>query len=299
MTENPFDPYNPALPPRFFGRKAELLALESSLAEGHGVSLVGDWRIGKTSLLRTWELRARELGRRVAFLDGQGPEGNSPAALVARVVQQPAPESADGAANLLGEWVAVQPGGLAPVLLIDELDGLVPRFDPRFFDRLREMLGRLIVAVASRRPVDLLYHELGRTSPFDNRLALVQLGLLAGEAADALAAAGGELGPEHRELLRRWAGRHPFHLQLFGHHLVAARRVGQSRRDALDRYLDEAGARFRELWARLSPREQEALREAAAGRPTPLRSLRRRGLVGDNGLPFGEVLGSWLREESE
>jgi hypothetical protein len=34
---------------------------------------------------------------------------------------------------------------VAPVLLISELDGVVCRFEPRFFDRLREMLDRVVL----------------------------------------------------------------------------------------------------------------------------------------------------------
>ncbi len=47
-----------------------------------------------------------------------------------------------------------QPEGLAPVVLIDELDHLPGRFDPRFFERLRNLLGTVVLVVASRREVD-------------------------------------------------------------------------------------------------------------------------------------------------
>lgn len=295
---NPFDPFNPALPPRFFGREAELLRLEASLTDRNGISIVGDWRIGKSSLLRAWEQKARALGRTVVLLDGQGAEGASIAALVGKIIGRPAPESADAAADGLKAWVETQPTGLAPVLLIDELDGLVPSIDPRFFERLREMLDRLALTVASRRPVDLLYRELGLTSPFHNRLKVLHLGLLDSAAAEALLTLGDELDGPDKDLVRHWAGRHPFHGQLLGHCLVQAKRFGETRQRALDDYQDTAFARLRELWARLEEKEREALRLAARGQPTQLRSLHRRGLVDDEGKPFGEVLLAWLREEA-
>jgi calcineurin-like phosphoesterase family protein len=295
---NPFNPYDPVLPPDFVGRKAELRALESSLLERHGISIVGDWRIGKTSLLRTWQRRAKELGRDVVFLDGQGAEGESVAAFTKKILGKGESTTADAAANDLAAWAADHPPGLAPVLLIDELDGILERFDSRFFDRLRELLGQIVVAVSSRRPVDLIYKDLGMTSPFHNRLEMVQLGLLDEAAAKELSGASPYLSAEAIEMMRKWAGRHPFHLQLLGRHLVKAHLSGEGSHAGLDRYLDEAYSRLREIWSRLNPREQTSLKEAAAGRATTLRSLRRRGLVREDGLPFGDVLTSWIGEET-
>jgi hypothetical protein len=51
---NPCDPWTPVTPPRFVGRLALMQAFETAMQEGHGISVVGDWRIGKSSLLLTW-----------------------------------------------------------------------------------------------------------------------------------------------------------------------------------------------------------------------------------------------------
>lgn len=209
---NPFDPYNPAVPPRFCGREVELRRLEKSFEHGHGVSIVGDWRIGKTSLLRTWELKLPGLGRKAVFLDGQGSEGASIAKFTAKILGRPASDSADEAADAIGAWAAALCP--APVLLIDEFDSLAPRFEPRFFERLREMLGRVILAVASRQPVDLLYKKIGRTSPFANRLEIVHLGLLDPKGAEQIGALSPDLDGEDLVLLRTWAGRHCLGSQL-------------------------------------------------------------------------------------
>lgn len=295
---NPFDPFHPAVPPGFVGRRLELLQLEDSLTDRNGVSLVGDWRIGKTSLLRAWELKAIELGRTAVFLDGQGAEGASIAAFVGKIIGRPAPETADSAADALAAWLRTHPEGLTPVLLIDEFDGLAPRFDLRFFERLRPMLDYLPLAIASRRPIDLLYLELEKTSPFHNRLKTLYLGLVEPEAAEEITALGSELAAEDKGLMRLWAGCHPFHLQLLGHCLIEARRLGATRDWGLENYLDNAFGRLRELWARLEEKEQSALRSLSQGQPTTLRSLRRRGLVDESGQAFGEVLVAWLQEET-
>jgi ABC-type branched-subunit amino acid transport system ATPase component len=59
---NPYDPWTPVVPPRFVGRVGVLRRLDAALEEGRSISLVGDWRIGKSSVLATWEQRAREKG---------------------------------------------------------------------------------------------------------------------------------------------------------------------------------------------------------------------------------------------
>ena len=145
---NPFDPWTPAVPPRFQGRGSELRRLEKALDTGFGVSIVGDGRIGKSSLLRTWQGRLAAAGRMVRYLDGQGSEGASMAAFVAKAVRKPAaeiPHDPDGAADVLATWVDGAGNGLRPVLLVDELDSLPERFEPRFFERLRNLIGRLVL----------------------------------------------------------------------------------------------------------------------------------------------------------
>ncbi len=293
---NPFEPWKPALPPSFQGRKSELFRLDAALDSGDGVSIVGDPRIGKSSLLLTWKQRLEGSGRKVCYLDGQGPEGETESALVSKAIDRLAPDGADAAADALATWAAAEPEGLAPVLLVDELDGLPARFDPRFFERLRNLLGKVVIVVASRREVDTLYRELGRTSPFDNRLRLLRLGLLTESATAEVIDSGDELDPGAALLMRKWAGRHPLYLQLLGHALVEAQQLGESWSDGLDRFRDEAERRLEELWRRLDKRDHTALRASIGDEPKKRRSLIRRGLIDAAGRPFGEVLAAWLRE---
>jgi hypothetical protein len=121
---NPYDPWTPAMPPRFVGRGILLRHLDRALEEGRSVSLVGDWRIGKSSVLQTWAGQVRERGRVVRLLSGEGPEGVSPGALVSAIVGTTAPDGADAAADLLDRWAAhAAPAGLPPLLLIENSVG--------------------------------------------------------------------------------------------------------------------------------------------------------------------------------
>jgi predicted phosphodiesterase len=298
-TGNPFEPRKPAVPPNFVGREATLRQLVAELERGHGISLVGDSRIGKTSLLRTLERQLAEGGQTVRWLDGQGAEGQGPEAFVRAVTGKNPGNGAEAAADALAAWASAEPEGLPPILLVDEFDGFPGRFDPRFFERLRNLNSRLLLVLATRREIPDLYREQNITSPFDNLLRLLRLGLLKSDAADRLIALGGDaFAAAHGELLRRWAGQHPYYLQLMGFHLVEAREMGESWKEGFDRFRDEAGLRLRQQWDRLDERDREHLLGIARGESLPLnRRLQRRGILDEEGKPFGEVLTDWLREE--
>lgn len=298
LLSNLYDPWTPAVPPRFVGREDLLRRLEAAMEEGRSVSVVGDWRIGKSSLLQTWHEKQRGSGREVRLLSGEGPEGVSPRAFVEKVTGWRSGEGADEAADILDCWAgSVGRPGLVPLMLVDEFDGIVPRFEHRFLERLRGMLGRIAFVLASRRELDLIYEELGRTSPFHNRLELMWVGLLDEAAAEALIASGAGTLPGGVELMRLWAGRHPFYLQLLGRCLQDAAKAGESRQSALDRFRSEAAIRLRELWRVLGERDRDGLLSVLSGSSPNRRSLRTRGLATEEGKIFGKVLEDWLQEE--
>lgn len=102
----PFEPWKPVVPPSFVGRKAALYRLESALGSRNGVSIVGDGKIGKSSLLLTWQQKLQHSGRTVRLIDGQGTAGSSEGAFVTAITGRPAPEGADPAADALAGGVA-------------------------------------------------------------------------------------------------------------------------------------------------------------------------------------------------
>jgi len=296
---NPYDFAHPAVPPDFVGRVALLDALARALDETASISLIGDRRIGKSSVLATFERRALEMGRTVKALSGEGPEAASLSAFVAAVTGNACPEQADQAADALSAWVERNGRpGLAPLLLLDEAEIFLRQFDFRFFERLRGLLDRLCLVLATHKPIDLVFQQRGLGSPFDNKLRIESLGLLEDSAADALLRRGdGRLEGDDFALMRRWAGRHPYYIQLLGYRLVEARRLGESRDEALDKARQDGYARLRPLWESLTDREKQALRHASAGASSNHSRLRVRGLLEPDGRLFGDVLAEWLAEE--
>lgn len=296
---NPYDPWTPAIPPRFHGRKSLLQTLARALDDRRSVSLIGDWRIGKSSLLATWAGQVGKTGRAVRMLSGEGPEGSSIGAFTAALTGQPAPDEPDQAANAVDGWLSdVDSGGLPPLVLVDECDGLFARFEHRFFERLRGMLECICLVLASRREIDEVCQEIGKTSPFLNRLELRRVGLMVENESEAIIEmSDDQLSLDDKHLMRRLAGTHPFYLQLLGRRLLEARLEGQDREEALDQFHDEASARLREWWRSLRPGEQKTLCDIRLGKPVSKakqRALRSRGLITREGELFGEVLRDWL-----
>ena len=119
-------------------------------------------------------------------------------------------------------------------MLVDEVESVVQSCDVRFFDRLRDLLGRICVVFSSREAPDEVFSRNNKASPITNRMEEAWIGLLEPGGAEATIRLGSEqLGPGDADLMRRWCGSHSFFLQLFGSFLVEARRMEASPDQAL------------------------------------------------------------------
>ena len=211
--------------------------------------LVGDSRIGKTMILRAWEKRLRERGVVVKRISGQGPAGVSAKRFVEMITGLDSPEKADGAADRLTAWSdAVSRSGVPPVVLVDEVESVVQTCEERFFERLRDLLGRIVLVFSSRDVPDEVFSRNHKTSPITNRMEAAWVGLLEQGGADATIRLGAEqLGPGDADLMMHWCASHSFFLQLFGSFLVEARRSGASPDQALGELKPQAPLHFRQL----------------------------------------------------
>jgi len=295
---NPFSPWTPR-PEHCFGRSGIFRRLESAFDERRSMWLVGDWRIGKTMILLAWEKRLRERGVVVKLVSGQGPAGVSAAQFVQSVTGLDSPADPDAAAGRLAAWIeAVSTAGVPPVVLVDEVESVVRTCDVRFFDRLRDLLGRICLVFSSREAPDEVFSRSNKASPITNRMEAAWIGLLEADGADATTRLGAEhFGPGDADLMRHWCGRHSFFLQLFGSFLVDARRQAKPPDDALAELQRQAPMHFRALWRTLPSNHKQALRDAARGVPPHIGGLEQRGLITPEGKPFGELFAAWLRRE--
>lgn len=299
-SRNPFNPFEPATPPGFTGRQKTFRHLHECLNQRGSVNLFGDRHIGKTSIIRAFAEIIRQAGRDVCVLTGEGPEGAGVSAFVTAVTGIAVGNDVDHAADVLRTW-AVQSGrnGPTPVIVFDEFDKMVLRWESRFFERLRGMTDRVSFILATTMEIDRLCDHSSRLSLFHNKLTPIPVGLLDAAEAQSLVERGGSLlTPEDREQIATVAGRHPFFIQLLGYHIFDAKLRGASFQEGYDSFQVSAAGRLRDLWRRLSTSEKNELTDLVHGKVSTLRSLRIRGLTTDTGEAFGRVLVDWVRSDS-
>jgi len=299
----------------FFGREAELMFVERALASGESGAvavLVGQRRIGKTSLLRQLEARLRGSYRPI-FIDVQGLLVSGIAAFFVELARRVAGKddyvvgeevvaSYDSVADMVREAAGT---GRRVVLLLDEFDDLeekvrVGRLSQEVFGQLRNLIQHSpnigVVLCGTHRLEELAGEYWSfllnlatycRIGPLDERAArevitapLARLGIACEDAA-AWAAA-------------EFSGCQPYLLQLLGYRLVercVASGEGSVRFDDVERaageVVEQGEIHLRYLWELAGASGRAVLRELArpcrpalsaregAGVPTPANELAR------------------------
>lgn len=317
--------FGPAIqdPAGFYGRQDELRTILEQLGKRSCTAVVGERRIGKSSLLlqvarQMPEAKPTSLYPLPIYLDLMQPYIHTCRGIM-RVIRGRLVE-----AGVDAGWCAEQDGdvaefsyaaaqwpqaGLYPVLLLDEMDqltGQADEFEELFKSwRAAGQLGHIVLVTASRRPLADLCRNDGVTSPFPNIFTQVRLRLLDERdwqqlVQDGFARDGIPLASSVMDWIRRVAGGHPFYTQIAAHLLYQA--GGRLDETALtDQFIEQAENNLADLWRHQDPLRQAALKHLAgvAGVPRPaertLKDLRRRGLVRGN-QPFSTVWAQGIRE---
>jgi hypothetical protein len=251
MTNNPFTYGNPISDPRrFFGREHETELIFSRLrnAEFESSSLVGERRIGKTSLLNY--LADIDVRRRYDLLSGTHMfvyvdlqimnQEVTPVRLWQRLLRQMGRVCQDSivhqAIDEIRQQDAIDNFALADlfdiideknqhvVFLLDEFEKVTenPNFGTDFFYGLRSLAiqHHLALVTSSRRElIELCHSEAIRSSPFFNIFANINLGLFTEEEARhliqaSLAGTGVTFSEDIVQMIFRVAGFHPYFLQV-------------------------------------------------------------------------------------
>ncbi len=299
MTVNPFTFGNPIRDPsRFYGRKEELRQIVNRLRSSarESTSVVGERRIGKTSLLKHLDNAEVAAGLGLlnneycmVYIDFQGLTDITPQRFWQRVLRKMerticlpdlVPEI-QGIRNLgefdlfdledLFEMIAKE--GLATVLLLDEFDYVTqnPNFDSDFFGGLRALAIHqdLPLVTATRRElVDLCHSEEIKGSPFFNIFANVVLRpfsreevheLLDGYLADTDLV----FSPQEKELVIGLGGGYPFFIQMAGSYLVEAKGKGLEGdsllQDVYASFDAQSDSHFTYMWSHSSESEKITL----------------------------------------
>jgi serine/threonine-protein kinase len=253
---NPFTYGNPVTDPtRFYGRQREVEQIFSRLRNPafESSSVVGERRVGKTSLLRVMAhedvVRARGLDpEKVIFVYndlGMVGESTTPLQLwlrllrtIRRQIQDPDPELNDIIAELRSSgqvdnylladfFDLLSDVGSSVVLLLDEFETITynANFGPDFFGVLRSLAIHhdLALITSSRQElVDLCHSDEVRTSPFFNIFANINLrGLTPTEANEMivhpLSGTGVTFTEQDKRTIVEISGYHPFFTQVAAH----------------------------------------------------------------------------------
>jgi len=282
----------------FYGRHKELEALYGAIATHQCRSVVGERKLGKSSLLTAlaWPANMERFGLDLArtlflYIDLEGMTSAQRAdfwieVLDGLVAALPPGDLHSEVERLSGGEVRfttlrrllrrVRDAGLDLVLALDEFEGLArnPSFTPDFYGELRSLAGEMgvIYLTASKRGLyDLTYHDSATlSSPFFNIFSELLLGLMPNDEARGLLAALSQEGQgpgfceEEIDLGLELAGPHPFFLQIAGFHLYEMLGRGRPHSPtAYDqmarRFNAEAEDHYRYLWSQLDGDEQLAL----------------------------------------
>ena len=265
-------------PACFVGRQREIESLYSAVITHQCRSIVGERKLGKSSLL-TAIARPEMLERygldpaRTLFLylDLEGMASAERGDFWLEVLDRLS-VALPPAADALREQVErlldtselrfttvrrmlrrVRDVGIDLVLTLDEFEGLAqnPSFEPDFYGELRSLAGELGIAylTASKRGLyELTYHHTDTlSSPFFNIFSETTLGLMTEDEARSLLSTLSQQGSgpgfceEEIELGLELAGPHPFFLQVAGFHLYEL--PGRGEPQFPDAY-DQAARRF-------------------------------------------------------
>ncbi|GEM_PF-839879 len=266
-------------PACFYGRQRELEALYSAIITHQCRSVVGERKLGKSSLLSAVARpeRMQRFGLDPArtlflYLDLEGMASARReefwVELLDRLIAALPPDDPSGLRGEAGRLLdggelrfttvrrllrRLRDTGLELVLALDEFEGLArnPNFEPDFYGELRSLAGELglVYLTASKRSLyELTYHHRDTlSSPFFNIFSELPLGLMPDDEARGLLETLSQQGEgpgfcqEEVDLALELAGPHPFFLQIAGFHLYEL--PGRGRPHAPESY-DRAARHF-------------------------------------------------------
>ena len=300
---NPYITGSIVTPPHFVGRRVELMRLRDAWEKNESLAFVGNRRIGKSSLLKTWQAELESKAAVVKYVSGQ--DGINNLAKFIKVVcgeENKKNNKADKAANALQAWAKqhILNTKHAPTILLDEAENLIKTFPAQFWIRMRAccQAHQLLFVFSSYQDLNEIYKQShDGDSPFNNVVINLSLGLLEQDAAQQLINLG-KFSKQQQQLMHDWAGNHAFFLQIIGEELYIAKQTQQASQQAQDQANKRAEPHLQHFWKHSQASEQHVLKQLAQGLPTKgLESLRLNGLLTADNQLFAKVWRQWLQKK--
>jgi AAA+ ATPase superfamily predicted ATPase len=299
MSVNPFTFGNPIRDPaRFIGRKEDIRQIVNRLLSSarESTSIVGERRIGKTSLLK--HLSEPDVAERYGlakgqfcpvYIDFQGLTDITPERFWQRVLRKMSRSMDTPELSVLFKDLSsreqvdlfdledlfeeISDLGLHALLYLDEFEYVTqnPNFDADFFGGLRALAihNDLSLIPATRRElVDLCHSEEIKGSPFFNIFATVVLRPFSQHEADELLDLYTQsedivFSETEKHIVHKLAKGYPFFLQMAGHYLVEGMNQGLQG-ESLESYAatefnQQAEPHFTYMWSHASESEKITL----------------------------------------
>lgn len=227
---NPFTPGIPVPPERFIGRREELSKILPRLEKMLSVVVVGDARIGKTSLLHYLEQHFKSLPGNYLPIYLSMDSQDSQATFCHAILEQ-LPEPKPPVCNIEETVKALEQAhtnGLKVILLLDEFKDLLERpeeFDEPFKGALRGlyMERKVALVLATRQPISQIP---GQNAYFANGINTYPLGSFEKAEAEAFMRQPQSypFTNEEVKLGLKIGKRHPLRLQSVGFNLFEAKK---------------------------------------------------------------------------
>lgn len=299
MNANPFSYGNPIRDPaRFHGRQEEIRQIINRIRSSarESTSIIGERRIGKTSLLK--HLANPQISQGLGldpekfclvYIDFQGLTDITPQRFWERVLRKTAREACD---NMLQEEIKtlldmeiydlfdledlfemISEIGLTLVLLMDEFEYVTQNanFKADFFGGLRALAihqDLVLVTATQRELVELCHSDEIKGSPFFNIFASVILRPFHLQESVELVDAYSQqtdliLSSTDKQLILNLGGGYPFFVQMAGYHLVETKAKSLSDRktyqETITHFEEQAAPHFFYLWSHCTDSEQVTL----------------------------------------
>ena len=324
MSPNLFSPTGPVFGPSFHGREAAIAAVTTRMESGHSVVILGQRRIGKTSLLRALcEFRQPQLAGAHILHDGFLGSGGKVELLARHIASQleakglGLPRKHKDNIAALNDWGRrLAARGERLIIYLNDIDDILyaSQVGADDIERLLRGLieaGHTVVCATSYLPLDRRDNAHERAQLSNVLYPCTLAAWTENEARSFLAerslACGSQLSSDEISLILSLSGRVPFYLQRVGWNLYAntsfADSTGTQRLDmivaAIDEHYKSLEPLIQSALDHLPSSSARCLVRAAKGgvveESADARFLIGRGLldVGDN--PFGSQ-GSMVRE---
>jgi hypothetical protein len=315
----------------FFGRGAELSKIYSLVLQGQLVAVLGERRIGKSSILKalSFEKHLLQFGisedRRFIFVDGQyfakDSEQDFLAVLLELISEETGVSSLEPERQSLAraaKQLASQANPLWPVIVLDEIDVLTgnENISPDFFAYLRawsqDFRVPFVIAIREGSFENLLKTK-GPGSPFWNVFTSIYVGPLDEPAAlELIRTPADRLGVPFNEEELQWilklGGRHPFFLQMACYYMfemmMSENVKGQNFSMVVQDFRREATPHLDYLLGQLPEPELDALVRYALNLTPPKKRIQdelvRKGFLiqeGEEVRVFSMVLGEMIQSQ--